>query len=309
VNLTTVDLQKFEVLGIGPELLEQACVERVTDAEARREYGVTLGGDMSGIVFPYFSPMDGLRRTCRLRRDHPEIERGKPRRKYVVAYGDRRHLYFVPGCAELVSDDSVPVVLVEAEKSALALVAWAERIQQKLLPIAMGGCFGWRGRIGQQEGADGKRVDETGPLPDLAVCRNRDVVVMLDSNADAKPQVRSARFALARELNHMGARVRIATVPPLDGVNGPDDLIAVGGDEAISSVLELAQPSPEVIAAEVEAAIGEILAAKPNIGAEHMRRALMPLPMSPTTSTARCWEGGSPPPSVAWCRRIRSPER
>ena len=97
---------------------------------------------------------------------------------------------------------------------------------------------------------------------------------MLDSNADAKPEVRSARFALARELNHMGARVRIATVPPLDGVNGPDDLIAVGGDEAISSVLELAQPSPEVITAEVEAAIGEILAAKPNIGAEHMRRAL-----------------------------------
>lgn len=123
MNLTPVDLQKFEVLGIGSELLEQACVERVTDGEARREYGVTLAGDMSGIVFPYFSPMDGLRRTCRLRRDHPEIERGKPRKKYVVAYGDRRHLYFVPGCAELVNDHSVPVVLVEAEKSALALVA------------------------------------------------------------------------------------------------------------------------------------------------------------------------------------------
>lgn len=53
-------------------------------------------------------------------------------------------------------------------------------------------------------------------------------MVMLDSNANAKYEVRTARFALARELSHMGARVRVATVPPLDGVNGPDDLIAVG---------------------------------------------------------------------------------
>jgi hypothetical protein len=274
VNLTPADLQMFARLGIGPELLERARVERLTDAEARQECGVKGPGDMGGIVFPYFSPMDGLRRTCRLRRDHPEMESGKPRKKYVVAYGDRRHLYFVPGCAELVSDRTLPVVLVEAEKSALALVAWAERMQQKLLPIAMGGCFGWRGRIGTQEGADGKRVDETGPLPDLAVCRNRDVVVMLDSNADASSEVRAARFALARELGRMGARVRIATVPPLDGVNGPDDLIAVGGDETIRSTLELALPTTELAVADVEAAIGDILAAKPNISAEQMRRAV-----------------------------------
>lgn len=138
----------------------------------------------------------------------------------------------------------------------------------------MGGCFGWRGRIGKQDGPDGKRVDETGPLPDLAVCLNRDVVLMLDSNADANSEVRASRFALARELEHMGARVRIASVPPLDGVNGPDDLIAVCGDDAIRSVLELAQPTKEMAVAEVEAAIGEIVAASPNFSAELMRRAL-----------------------------------
>ena len=31
--------------------------------------------------------------THRLRRDHPEIEHGKPKNKYLSAYGDRRHLY------------------------------------------------------------------------------------------------------------------------------------------------------------------------------------------------------------------------
>jgi len=106
------------------------------------------------------------------------------------------------------------------------------------------------------------------------VCANRDVVILLDSNADAKPEVRAARSALVRELEHMGARVRIASVPALDGVNGPDDLIAVRGDEAILYVFELAQPATELAVAEVEAAIGEILAAKPNISAEQMRRAL-----------------------------------
>ena len=97
---------------------------------------------------------------------------------------------------------------------------------------------------------------------------------MLDSNADAKFEVRAARFALVRELGHMGARVRIATVPELADVNGPDDLIAVRGDEAIRSVLELVQPAAELAVAEVEAAIEEIVAAKPKISAEHMRRAL-----------------------------------
>ncbi len=274
ISLLNSDLASFARLGISAELLAQAGIDRVTDQEAREKYGLTGPGNMGGIAFPYMSPTDGVRRSCRVRRDHPEIEGGKPKRKYVIAYGDRRHLYFVPGSADLMLDPSVPVVLVEAEKSALALVGWAARTKQKLLPVAMGGCFGWRGRIGKQQVASGKQVDEMGPLPDLAVCRNRDVVVMLDSNADAKFEVRVARSALVRVLGLMGAQVRIANVPPLDGVNGPDDLIAVADDEAIRSVLELAQPSTEVAVAEVEAAIQELLDAKPQITAENMRRAL-----------------------------------
>lgn len=273
-NLRSSDLSIFERLGIPSELLVLAGVERVTDREAREKYGIMGSGDMSGIAFPYVDPSDGRRKTARIRRDNPEIEAGQPKRKYVSAYGDRRHLYFPPGARELLADPAVPIILVEAEKSALALTAFAQRTGRKCLPVAMGGCWGWRGRVGKVENSRGERVDETGALPDLAVCRNRDVAVMLDSNTDGKPEVRAARFALARELRHMGARVRIATVPPLDRVNGPDDLIAVSGDEAVRSVLELAQPATEVAVAEVEAAIREMLEAKPNINAEQVKRAL-----------------------------------
>jgi hypothetical protein len=274
LNLRESDLSTFARLRIPIELLVLAGVERVTDPEAREKFGIAGSGDMSGIVFPYLDACNGRRTTARVRRDNPEIEAGRTKRKYILPFGDRRHLYFPPGSADLLADPTIPIILVEAEKSSLALTAFAQRAGRKYLSIATGGCWGWRGRTGKQDGADGKRVDETGPLPDLAVCRNRDVVVMLDSNANAKPEVRAARFALARELALMGARVRIATLPELESVNGPDDLLAVCGDEAIHSVLELAQPTSELAVAEVEAAIGELLAAKPNFSAEQMRYAV-----------------------------------
>lgn len=277
-ELTAPDLAVFALLGIGAVLLARAHVRRVTDREARDVYGVTgsVTMDMSGIVFPYFSPATDKRVTARVRRDHPERDSstGKPKAKYVSPYGDRRHLYFVRGCSALIDDPSALIVLVEAEKSALALTAWAQRNQQTLLPIAMGGCYGWRGRVGKRDMADGTRVDETGPLPELAVCRNRDVVVMLDSNAGSKAEVRKALFALIGELENLGARVSVASIPARDGVNGPDDLIAFGGDEAMRSVLQLVQPSKELAVAEAESAIREILSAKPNFSAEEITRAL-----------------------------------
>src|SRR5262249_44081678 len=155
------------LLGIPAELLDEALVQRVTDHEARQDFGITGSGDMSGVIFPYADPISGRRVTARLRRDNPEMEAGKLKNKYVSPYGDRRHLYFPPNSAELLADPSVPIILVEAEKSALAMAAWAQRTGRRLLAVGMGGCWGWRGRIGKIENARGERVDEVGPLPDL----------------------------------------------------------------------------------------------------------------------------------------------
>jgi hypothetical protein len=274
-NLTPKDLQMFAQLGITEQLLGVARVVRVTDREARDVYGIKATGDMAGVIFPYMDPVTGQRYTARLRRDHPELEDGKPKGKYISAYGDRRHLYFVPGCDELVRDSSVAVLLVEAEKSALAITSWAGRMGRKVLPVAMGGCWGWRGRIGKKEGPDGERRDEKGPLPDLAICSSgREVFVVLDANADSKAEVRAARSALVRQLLGYGARVRIANIPPIEGVNGPDDLVARCGDTAIQSILELAVPALEVAVAESEAAIEAVGKGSPNPGVDEMRLAM-----------------------------------
>src|SRR5215470_16711573 len=115
-NLREADLAVFERIKVPAELVAEAGVIRVTDAQARSEYGIRGSGDMAGIAFPYWEPasmLNGLRRWyVRIRRDHPEIEDGKEKKKYVVPYGDRKHLYFPPRPAWF-ADPSVPIALVE----------------------------------------------------------------------------------------------------------------------------------------------------------------------------------------------------
>ena len=78
---------------------------------------------MSGIVFPYLSHITGRRVTARVRRDNPEMEDGRPKNKYISAYGDARHLYFPPEAWGDLQAQSTPIVLVESEKATLALTA------------------------------------------------------------------------------------------------------------------------------------------------------------------------------------------
>jgi hypothetical protein len=74
--LTVADLAAFARLGIPPKLLADAHIRRITDAEARNDYGVRFAAaaDLSGILFPDYSPVTGQRTTARVRRDHPEID-------------------------------------------------------------------------------------------------------------------------------------------------------------------------------------------------------------------------------------------
>jgi hypothetical protein len=249
-ELTADDLAMFAHLGIEPQLLERAGIKRVTDRQARDNYGIVGHGSMSGIVFPYFEPLKGnaSRWTARLRRDKPDIEDGKPKRKYMTPYGDRPHLFFPRGSDELLADTTVPVILVEAEKSALALLAWSERVGQKLAPVALGGCWGWKGRVGKVETARGERVDEYGALADLSVCRSgRCTYILLDANCTTNREVQIARRELVKALRKQQADVQILDLPAGDGVNGPDDYIGVMGDQAMARLFEGASAGAKIL--------------------------------------------------------------
>ena len=59
----------------------------------------------------------------------------------------------------------------------------------------------------------------------------------LTRTRQATRQCKAQRGKLATFLGTLGARVKVGVVPVLKGVNGPDDLIGLHGDEAFATVL------------------------------------------------------------------------
>lgn len=110
-----------------------------------------------------------------------------------------------------------------------------------MLPVAMGGAWGWRGKVGRVANEKGWTVNEVGPVEDLNHTNNRECIVLFDSNATTNANVQAARAALIRELQRRGCRVFLAELPQIEGVNGPDDHIGREGDAAMGAVLDAAQ--------------------------------------------------------------------
>jgi Domain of unknown function (DUF3854) len=144
------------------------------------------------------------------------------------------------------TDTSIPVVIAETEKSALALAALASRYARKLLVIAVGGVWGWKRKTGTELQSDGSRRSVSAPTPalDWIMWKDRKTILIFDSNVAGRRDLERARHAFAVELSKRGARVLIASVPCRDGINGPDDLIAVDGDAAALEMLDRAGPLP-----------------------------------------------------------------
>lgn len=247
--------------GIPPEMLEAAGVQSVGDSEARETLGLHgyHGADLGGILFTSNHPLKGVRVGGRIRLDHPLPDGSK----YISEPGCR-HLFFAPFPKEWLTDTSITVVFVESEKAALALQALAKRVGRKLIVIALGGCWGWRRQAGKRPLPNGGSEPETGSSPDfdLISWAGRTTNLAFDSNASTNPKVRKARRALAQELADRGANVHIADVPAIEGVNGPDDLIAVSGDDAMLSALNAARLFADCALAEAEQALSEIQADK-----------------------------------------------
>jgi len=223
------------------ELLELAGVRHVTDGEVRELLGVhgRAGQDLGGIVFPYRDPRDGHGRGHRVRLDTQLGDR----QKYFSEQGCRA-LFFPPMQCDALTDVSVPIVMVESEKAALALTALAARHVRKMLAVGIGGVYGLKRRIGVESGPNGQRTPVTGPSPSLdsIVLQSRRAIIAFDSNVAGSRDLEKARLMLASELRKRGSQVFIASTPKRGGANGPDDVIALLGDEEALQMLDRAAP-------------------------------------------------------------------
>jgi hypothetical protein len=243
--MTVAELSEW--FRIPHELLEATGVRHATDMEIRELLGVhgRAGQDLTGIVFPYRDPRDGRELSHRVRLDTPVVDGQK-----YLSEQDCRALFFPPIRDSELIDISFLVVIVESEKAALALTALVNRHGRKLIVVAIGGVYGWRRKIGVEPTPDGERVAVTGPSPsfDWIVWQGRKVIIAFDSNVAGRRDLEKARLALAKEMLNRGAQVFIASIPRRIGVNGPDDLIAVVGDEAVLGMLDRAAPFAPVTA-------------------------------------------------------------
>lgn len=244
--LTASDLAALKAAGISESTVNLAGLRRVTHTEARDYCGIRYKSDhYEGIAIPYVDPASLAIVGWRVRRDHPEVNSdGQPIGKYL---GDlsRRHVYFAPDSFAQLADTTAPAIVVEAEKSALAIITSELKANRNhALVMAVGGCWGWRGVTGKTTSADGTRVDTKGVLPDFdkVTWTGRDTIIAFDSNAATNEKVQGARRALAAELTKRGAKVRILELPVEPGINGPDDYIGKHGAAAFFGLVDAAKP-------------------------------------------------------------------
>jgi hypothetical protein len=210
------------------DMPERALLARVVGPDARDLVGAKRPGNYAGIEFAYVFPGELAIRGSRIRRDEPDIEISyaddgreirTEKRKYIAAVGAPNLLYFyAPTPPELVNDTKVRVLICEGEKKVLC--AWFlstyNSSEPRFLPVGIPGVWGWRGKVGTVETANGRRRSVTGPIPDLARIPwvGREVLIAFDSDVSTNPEVGNARAALARELRKRGAaHVRYVEIP------------------------------------------------------------------------------------------------
>jgi putative DNA primase/helicase len=253
-GLTSGDYQKLERSGISRCMAEQALLRRVDSFTGTEIVGRNGTADYAGIIIPYIWPGEQRIREYRLRRDHHEVENGKPKNKYISPPGRGNMLYFVPGTQpEWLANPNIPIMLTEGEKKTIALseLAWYAvgdaADTPAWLAAGISGVSNWRGKRGKVEGPNGERLDETGPIPDFdrVHWEHRAVTVIFDSNVHSNDNVRIARFALAKELRSRGARVLFLDIPANAGVNGIDDLIGLWGKDRILDFIRFQSFDPQ----------------------------------------------------------------
>ena len=175
--LTEDDYAALAKSWITKEIADLAMLRRVDRrVDGRQIVGQKGKRDCAGILIPYYIVGGVISRTATgFAADNPEWtlgKDGKPKqeRKYLGAPGSPNRLYFPPGVTpEQLADVTIPVVIVEGEKKALALqrLACHETARPRFIPVAIPGVWNWRGTVGKANGPKGERIDLKGPINDL----------------------------------------------------------------------------------------------------------------------------------------------
>jgi putative DNA primase/helicase len=132
---------------------------------------------------------------------------GKPQ-KYESPLKSGNHAYVPPGARSAIKDPTAMLLVTEGEKKALAGT-------QHGFPT-LGLCEVWNWALKRPKNpANGRGTGPRRLIADLERInwQGRKVVIVFDSDAVTKPEVRWARWHLARALAKRGADVRVVDLP------------------------------------------------------------------------------------------------
>ena len=205
--------QKLQACGISTETARRAQLHSGSAAEVRELLGYGVQG--GGLVIPYDDTY------ARVRIDNP----GPDGKRYRSPKGAGNRLY-IPAILEtsILGTPSVPLHITEGEFKAL------KATQEKIPTLALPGVWSWKQKL------HGTSI----AIPDLdrVAWRNRNVVIVFDSDAADKPTVAWAEHALVVELRSRGAEVSLVRLPtgPKGEKYGLDDYLVAEGVGAFKAV-------------------------------------------------------------------------
>lgn len=241
--------------GLQEKIVEQAGIkDQTTDPETRElfnKFRIT-----EGFVIPYADLRGRVNGHYRIR-----ALKGGPGPKYLQPRNTGNRIYLPPGLPRhWAADPSLPIVITEGEKKALA------GAQAGLVCIGVGGVSSWRSRtlrlppgteVTQTQGGTILKLDEKTTrliqdqvAPELTeiTWTNRQVTIVYDSDSNDNDDVQNAAFELAVWLEDRGADVgQFLLLPYDDGRKcGLDDFLKdePDGAERIVDTDELTFPAP-----------------------------------------------------------------
>lgn len=185
------------------------------------------------LILPYRHHDGSLNGYCRLKPDNPRNDAEGNRVKYEAPRGKPPRAYFPPETIGALSDCSVPLLITEGEKKALAA-------DQAGFPcVGISGVYSWckKRRRDENNKPDGPKelIDDLAAIP----LDRRRVYIAFDSDLAFKPNVQTAEFELAEALQKRGAVVRCIRIP--SGAEnekcGLDDFLVVQSAAGLESLI------------------------------------------------------------------------
>lgn len=142
--------------------------------------------------------------------------------KYYQLSGTLPRLYVLPSVRSILSDWSIPLVLVEGEKKAACLT------QHGIPTVGISGIWSWV----KPDSCD-LHEDFTG----IAFI-DRSVVIVFDSDAWTRPDIQQALYALGKSVEAKGGKIEAVVIPPAaDGSKqGADDFIVANSLESFKKL-------------------------------------------------------------------------